>query len=249
MPVLDKQHLPEKDAVMDEFTGQVLRWAGAALIFVSGGAHLLIAGEHFLAATYLEILFLANFAGSAAAAFALYWSPRAWGWLLGSVVAGGAFLGFLISRFFGLPGVPDFEGQWFSIAGLLTLMIEVAFLALSLLAITPQGRALLRTEQRRVEREEFPPAVQETPAHFERIEQEMAEIRSRTAPNLVDLRRYAEPLAVKEQMWQGALEYLYGIRSTLASASESRQPGPLAALIVLFTVVVLVLRRIGGRGD
>ncbi len=79
-------------------------------------------------------------------------------------------MGFLISRIFCLPGAPDFEGQWFTIVGLLTLMIEGAFLALSLLAITPQGRALLRTEQRRVEREEFPPAAQETPAHFERIE-------------------------------------------------------------------------------
>ncbi|HLL57136.1 MAG TPA: hypothetical protein VK359_04360, partial [Rubrobacteraceae bacterium] len=123
MPTLDEKILPENDAVMDEFTGQVLRWAGAALIFLVGGAHLLIAGEHFLAATYLGILFLANFTGAAAAAFALYWSPRAWGWLLGSLVAGGAFFGFVVSRLFGLPGAPEFEGQWLSIAGLLTLMI------------------------------------------------------------------------------------------------------------------------------
>lgn len=249
MPALDKQPLPKTDAVMDEFTGELLRWAGAALIFVSGGAHLLIAGEHFLAATYLGILFLANFAGSAAAAFALYWSPRMWGWLIGSLVAGGAFLGFVISRIFGLPGAPDFEGEWFTIVGLLTLMIEGTFLTLSLLAITPQGRALLRTEQRRVEREEFPPAAQETPAHFEHIEQEMAETRSRMAPQLVDLRRHVEPRMVKEQVRQSALEYLRGIRGALASASESRQPGPLAALVVLFAVVVLVLRRTGGRGD
>ncbi len=248
--MLDKQLLPEKDAVMDEFTGELLRWMGAALIFVSGGAHLLIAGEHFLAATYLGVLFLANFAGSAAAAFALYWSPRIWGWLLGGLVASGAFLGFLISRIFGLPGAPDFEGQWFTIVGLLTLMIEGAFLTLSLLAITPQGRALLRIEQRRVEREEeLPPAVQETPAHFEHIEQEMAETRSRMAPQLVDLRRHVEPGVVKEQVRQSTLEYLRGIRGALTSASESRQPGPLAALVVLFAVVVLVLRRTGGRGD
>ena len=249
MPTLDEKILPENDAVMDEFTGQVLRWAGAALIFLVGGAHLLIAGEHFLAATYLGILFLANFTGAAAAAFALYWSPRAWGWLLGSLVAGGAFFGFVVSRLFGLPGAPEFEGQWLSIAGLLTLMIEGAFLTLALLAVTPQGRSLLRAEQQRVEREEFPPAMQETPAHFEHIEQEMAEIRSRTAPDIVDLRRHVEPQIVKDQARQGALEYLRSIRGALASAPESRQPGPLAAIAVLFAVVVLVWRRMGGRDE
>ncbi len=249
MPTLDKKVLPENDAVMDDFTGQFLRWAGAALIFLVGGAHLLIAGEHFLAATYLGILFLANFAGAAVAAFALYWSPRAWGWLLGSLVAGGAFFGFVVSRIFGLPGAPEFEGQWFSIAGLLTLIVEGAFLTLALLAVTPQGRSLLQAEQRRVEREEFPPAMQETPARFEHIEREMSEIRSRTAPDVVDLRRHMEPWVVKDQVRQSALEYLRSIRSTLASGSESRQPGPFAALAVLFAVVMLVLRRMGGRSD
>ena len=250
MPTPDKKILSENDAVMDDFTGQFLRWAGAALIFLVGGAHLLIAGEHFLAATYLGILFLANFTGAAAAAFALYWSPRAWGWLLGSLVAGGAFFGFVVSRLFGLPGAPEFEGQWLSIAGLLTLMVEGAFLTLALLAVTPQGRSLLRAEQRRVEREEFPPAVQETPAHFEHIEQEMAEIRSRTAPEIVDLRRHVEPQMVTDQARQGALEYLRSLRrAALASAPESRQPGPLAAIAVLFALVVLVWRRMGGRDE
>ena len=249
MPTLDEKVLPENDAVMDDFTGQFLRWAGAALIFLVGGAHLLIAGEHFLAATYLGILFLANFAGAAVAAFALYWSPRAWGWLLGGLVAGGAFLGFIMSRFFGLPGAPEFEGQWLSIAGLLTLMIEGAFLTLALLAITSQGRSLLRAEQQRVEREEFPPAMQETPAQFAHIEQEMAEIRSRAAPDIVDLRRHVEPQMMKDQVRQDALEYLRSIRGALASASESRQPGPLAAIAILLAVVVLVLRRMGGRDE
>lgn len=128
-------------------------------------------------------------------------------------------------------------------------MIEGAFLTLSLLTITPQGRALLRIEQRRVEREEFPPAVQETPVHFEHIEQEMAETRSRMAPQLVDLRRHTESGVIKDQVRQSALEYLRSIRGALASASESRQPGPLAALVVLFAVVVLMLRRAGGRSN
>ena len=49
----------------------------------------------------------------------------------------------------------------------------------------------------------------------ELIEQEMTEIRSRTAPDLVDLRRQVEPQAVKEQVQQSALEYLHGIRNNI----------------------------------
>ena len=129
-------------------------------------------------------------------------------------------------------------------------MIEGAFLTLSLLVITPQGRALLRAEQRRVEREEFPPAVRETPAHFEHIEKEMAGIRSRTGPDLVDLRRRVEPQAVKEQVRRSVPGYLRAARDALVSSSGSRQPGPLAALVALAAVAVLIARRAAdGGGD
>ena len=83
----------------------------------------------------------------------------------------------------------------------------------------------------------------------ELIEQEMAEIRSRTAPDLVDLRRRVEPRVVKEQAQRSVLGYLHGIRNALASRSGSRQPGPLAALVVLAGVAILVVRRANGRDD
>jgi hypothetical protein len=81
----------------------------------------------------------------------------------------------------------------------------------------------------------------------ELIEQEMAEIRSRTAINLVDLRRQVEPHAVKEQVQQSAMVYIHGIRNTLASPSG--RPGPLAALVVLGAIAVLVARRVSDRSD
>jgi hypothetical protein len=248
----------ETDPELDDFAGQILRWAGATLIFLIGGAHVLIAGEHFLAATYLGILFLANFAGAIVAAFALYWSPNRWGWLLGDAVAGGAFVGFIASRTIGLPGFEEEIGRWFSIAGLLCLMTEGAFVSLSLLALTPQGRALVRMQQERVDQEqavgkeqplEQPLLGMEPLKAPELIEQEMAEIRSRTTPNLVDLREHVEPQVVKEQVQRSALGYLHGIRNALASGSGSRQPGPLAALAVLAALAILVARRANGRDD
>ncbi len=248
----------ETDPELDDFAGQILRWAGATLIFLIGGAHVLISGEHFLAATYLGILFLANFAGAVVAAFALYWSPNRWGWLLGDVVAGGAFIGFIASRTIGLPGFEEEVGRWFSIAGLLCLMIEGAFVSLSLLALTPQGRALVRMQQERVDQEqavgreqplEQPLLGMEPLKAPELIEQDMAEIRSRTAPNLVDLRKQVEPQVVKAQVQQSALGYLHDIRDTPVSPSGHRHRGSLAALVILGAVAVLVARRVSDRSD
>jgi hypothetical protein len=246
----------ETDPELDDFSGQILRWAGATLIFLIGGAHVLISGEHFLAAPYLGMLFLLNFAGSIAAAFGLYWSPNRWGWLLGDVIAGGAFVGFIVSRAVGLPGFEEEVGKWFSIAGLLCLLMEGGFISLSLLALTPQGRALVRMQQERVDLEQAvgkeqpleQPLLGMAPLRApELIEQEMAEIRSRTSPNLVDLRRQVEPRVVKEQVQRSALEYLHGIRNTLASPSG--RPGPVAALVVLSAVAILVARRVSTRSD
>ncbi|MDP8950762.1 MAG: apolipoprotein A1/A4/E family protein [Actinomycetota bacterium] len=208
---------------MDEFSGRILRWAGASLIFLVGGAHALISGEHFLTAPYLGILFLANFFGSAVVAFALYWSPNRWPWLLGGLISGGTIAGFVVSRTVGLPGAPEFVGQWLNIAGLLTLTVAGAFLALSLLAITPQGRALLRTEQGRVDRERVSPAAQETPARFEDIEKEMAGIRSRMASDLTDLRKHAAPRVVKEQAKQNLRERLQGVLNPAKTTLERQQ--------------------------
>lgn len=250
MPALDKQSVVQRDEVMDEFPGQLLRWAGAALIFLIGGAHLLIVGEHFLAATYLGVLFLANFFGSAVAAFALYWSPNRWGWLLGGLISAGAFVGFIVSRAVGLPGFEEEAGKWLSISGLLCLIMEGGFLTLALLALTPQGRALVRTQQERLDQEQEAgqkqppeqPVLGMAPLRAPGlIEQEMAEVRSRTAPDLVDLRRQVEPQVVKERAQQSALGYLRAVRGALVSAPV-RRSGPLAALVVL-AATVLVLRR------
>ena len=248
----------ETDPELNDFSGQILRWAGATLIFLIGGAHILIAGEHFLAATYLGILFLANFAGSIVAAFALYWSPNRWGWLLGDAVASGAFVGFIASRAVGLPGFEEEVGKWLSIAGLLGLLMEGAFISLSFLALTPRGRAIVRIQQERVDQEQAVGRKQPLEQPLLRmeplkapglIEQKMAEIRSRAAPDLVDLRKQVEPQVVKERAQRSVLGYTHVIRDALVSSSGSRQPGPLAALVVLAAIVILIVRRAKGCGD
>ncbi len=130
----------EERGQTEDFATRLLAWAGAYTILFVGAAHILICGEHFLVATYLGLAFVANFLGSLVVAASLFLGERTWAWLLGDLVAGGALVGFVVSRTIGLPGAPEFVGQWLNIAGLLTLGFDALFIALSLLALTPQGQ-------------------------------------------------------------------------------------------------------------
>lgn len=101
---------------------------GAALVGFIGLIHLAVTPEYFEFATYLGLLFVANFLGSAASAFGIY--RRAWwGWPLGLVMAGGAFVMYMESRTIGLPGLNE---GWLDPPGVLSLILEALFVALYL---------------------------------------------------------------------------------------------------------------------
>jgi hypothetical protein len=126
-----------------------------------------VSWEHFDAATYLGWLFLANFAAATVAAIGIALGRHRWGWLLGDAVAGGAFVSYVARRLIGLPGFhPADPWEWLRPDGLLSLALEGVFVVLSLLAITPQGRALVRKVQTRIQSEET--TVGEAPGRIER---------------------------------------------------------------------------------
>jgi hypothetical protein len=107
--------------------------AGAALILVAGLVHLFLSPEHFEEARYLGLLFLADFLGSMVAAFGIYRGDR-WGWALGALVAGGAFVLYFLSRTVGLLGM---EGEsLFEPLGILSKAAEALFLVLCGFKIT-----------------------------------------------------------------------------------------------------------------
>lgn len=102
--------------------------AGIALILVTGAIHFIDAPGSFSDATYKGLLFLANGIAAVVAAFGIYRGARLLGWGLGVLVAGGALVGYVISRTVGLPGLaPD---VWLEPLGILSLMVEAAFIAL-----------------------------------------------------------------------------------------------------------------------
>src|SRR3954468_15444986 len=85
-----------------------LRTVGIALISLTGLIHLLVTPEYYGFASYLGLLMLANFAGSVVSAVGIY-QRQVWGWVLGVVMAAGAFVGYVESRTLGLPGLPSWE--------------------------------------------------------------------------------------------------------------------------------------------
>src|SRR5215212_1097345 len=117
--------------------------AGISLIVVVGLIHLINSPEDLEEGSYTGLLYLANFLGALAAAVGIYRGKR-WGWALGLLVAGGAFLGYVISRTVGLPGLPV-EAEWLEPLGVLSLLVEGLYigLCLAILARPTQGTTIV----------------------------------------------------------------------------------------------------------
>jgi uncharacterized membrane protein YfcA len=112
--------------------------AGISLIVVVGLIHLINSPGDLEEGSYTGALYLANFFGALAAAVGIYRAER-WGWALGLLVAGGAFVGYVISRTVGLPGLPV-EEEWLEPLGVLSLIVEALFVGLYLtIFVRPTG--------------------------------------------------------------------------------------------------------------
>ena len=105
------------------------------LIIAVGLAHLGGASPHYRFAPYIGIAFVVNFVGALVAAVGIYRNAL-WGWLLGVLVAGGALVAYIVSRSVGLPGFEVSVGRWFGPLATISLIVEVLFLALFLLAVS-----------------------------------------------------------------------------------------------------------------
>ena len=116
-----------------------LRIMGVVLISLVGLIHLLVTPEYYGFAAYLGLLMVANFAGSVISAVGIY-QGRAWGWWLGIVIAGGAFLAYVESRTLGLPGLPSWE-PFAEPPGLVSLVVEAIFVGLAAYVLTRRRRA------------------------------------------------------------------------------------------------------------
>jgi hypothetical protein len=119
--------------------GKLLMWMAISLIALEGLIHLLDAPGSFEDATYKGLLFMAIVIGAAVASVGMYWGYRS-GWSLGALIAASAFVGYVISRTIGLPGLPVEE--WFEPLGILSLLVEGLFVSLYLALLVPHRTSL-----------------------------------------------------------------------------------------------------------
>lgn len=121
-----------------------VKWTAVALILLTGLIHLVEAPEYFAEyGAFWGLSFLANAGGAAVAAYGISRGAKGWGWVLGAIVAGGAFVAYLISRTVGLPGLP--VGDFFELMGITSLLAEGAYLALYAKAATARTAAPARS--------------------------------------------------------------------------------------------------------
>ena len=91
-------------------------------------------------APYKGMLFVLNGIAAVVAAIGIYRNERVWGWLLGIFVAGGAIAAYIVSRTVGLPGL-DVDPTWFEPMGVLSILIEVAFVAVAVWSLSKRLQA------------------------------------------------------------------------------------------------------------
>jgi hypothetical protein len=113
---------------------RILKILAILLIVAVGLIHLIGAPQHYRAAPYIGVLFVANFVGSLVSAFGIY-RDALWGWLLGILIAGGAFVAYVVSRSIGLPGFEHAIGRWSGPMGVFSLVVEALFVALFVSAV------------------------------------------------------------------------------------------------------------------
>jgi hypothetical protein len=102
------------------------RRAAALAIALVGAIHLVLAPEYLSKAAYLGVLFVAGAIAAFVVAVRVWTKDDEAAWRLGGLVAAGMFVGFVLSRTTGLPG---FHEQEWEPTGLLSLALELWFLA------------------------------------------------------------------------------------------------------------------------
>jgi 4-amino-4-deoxy-L-arabinose transferase-like glycosyltransferase len=115
-----------------------------ALLALTGLIHAIEAHDYFQEQTYVGVLFVLNAVGAAVAVAGLLRRAPRWAWLLGILVAGGAFVAFILARTTGLPSFK--ESDWEPL-GIASLAIEAGFCLIALRALARP--APVRTTQPR----------------------------------------------------------------------------------------------------
>ncbi len=108
------------------------RRLAAGAIGLTGILHLILAPEYLNEQAYVGALFILGGVAAIAVAIRLWSREDAGALALGSLIAAGMAVGFVLSRTVGLPGYH--EAEW-ELSGLVSLVLEVGFLTFAATAL------------------------------------------------------------------------------------------------------------------
>jgi drug/metabolite transporter (DMT)-like permease len=120
------------------------RRAAALVIAAVGAIHLLLVPEYLDEQPYLGILFALGAAVCALVSTRLWQFDDAASWVLGAIAAAGMGIGFVMSRTTGLPGFH--ESEW-ELSGIVSVLLEISFIALSVTDLRRRRRVRLVTAE------------------------------------------------------------------------------------------------------
>lgn len=127
---------------MGAVTAGAGRWVAVASAFANLGIHLALAPDHLAEKTYIGVLFVIGSAVLGAVMVGLSTDRdrfRTAAWLTGTATCGVMFVLFVVSRTVGLPGgyQEEWAGSYENVLGLVSLGLEVVFVAAAVLSLAP----------------------------------------------------------------------------------------------------------------
>jgi hypothetical protein len=105
-----------------------LRRLGSGLLAATGALHLVLAPEYLGEQAYVGVLFILGGIAALVLAARLWLTADRVAWAGGAAIAAGMAAGFVLSRTTGLPGFH--ESEW-ELSGMVSLLLELGFLAIA----------------------------------------------------------------------------------------------------------------------
>ena len=123
---------------------RINNFLGFVLLLVTSAIHLVATPDAFGDAPYKGFLFLAAGVGCMVAIYLSQYADGRWGWWLGVAVCASMFVGYILSRTVGLPGLPAEPDAWFEPTGIASFVSEFAYLVLAFVVL--RGNTAPRTQ-------------------------------------------------------------------------------------------------------
>lgn len=112
-----------------------LRWPAMFMLLVSALAHVPVVAPELEEVAYVGVLFVVLIIADGVLIVALFVRDACSVWALTAVATGLALLAYVLSRTTGLPGLPNYIGDWVSTPGLAALISEGIGCALAIAAL------------------------------------------------------------------------------------------------------------------